>query len=116
MRRARPPLACCPWRCGAVAADTRRSRGFAFVTFEREADARRAAEAMDGRNVDGRRVRCNLADERRRGGDVAGAPDRREFFANDRHETRDAKASASERHKRRRRSDCTAWMMKRLAK
>ena len=85
--------------------DTRRSRGFAFVAFEREADARRAAERMDGRNLDGRRVRCNLADERRRGGDVAGASDRREFVANDRHETRDAKASASERHKRRRRSD-----------
>ena len=50
-------------------------------------------------------MRCNLADERRRGGDVAGASDRREFVANDRHETRDAKASASERHKRRRRSD-----------
>ena len=85
--------------------DTGRSRGFAFVAFVREADARRAAHRLDGRNVDGRRVRCNLADERRRGGDVAGASDRREFVANDRHETRDAKASASERHKRRRRSD-----------
>ena len=85
--------------------ETGRSRGFAFVAFVREADARRAAHRLDGRNVDGRRVRCNLADERRRGGDVAGAPDRREFVANDRHETRDAKASASERHKRRRRSD-----------
>jgi RNA recognition motif-containing protein len=85
--------------------ETGRSRGFAFVAFVREADARRAAHRLDGRNVDGRRVRCNLADERRRGGDVASAPDRREFVANDRHETRDAKASASERHKRRRRSD-----------
>jgi RNA recognition motif-containing protein len=82
--------------------DTRRSRGFAFVTFEREADARRAAEAMDGRNVDGRRVRCNLADERRRGGDVAGASDRRDFLATrrDEHDRRDE----SERRKRRRRS------------
>ena len=49
--------------------DTGRSRGFAFVAFVREADARRAAHRLDGRNVDGRRVRCNLADERRRGGD-----------------------------------------------
>ena len=42
--------------------DTRRSRGFAFVAFARARDARIAVEALDGRVVDGRRVRCNLAD------------------------------------------------------
>jgi hypothetical protein len=47
-------------------------------------------------------VRCNLADERRRGGDVAGASDRRDFLATrrDEHDRRDE----SERRKRRRRS------------
>ena len=97
--------------------DTRRSRGFAFVAFEREADARRAAERMDGRNLDGRRVRCNLADERRRGGDVAGASDRRHLARDsavtrrderDRRDARDARDakpfSSGRENKRRRRS------------
>ena len=92
--------------------DTRRSRGFAFVAFEREADARRAAERMDGQNLDGRRVRCNLADERRRGGGVNGASDRRDLAMtrrdeHDRRDARDAKAFSSGRGretKRRRRS------------
>ncbi|CAM9685647.1 unnamed protein product [Phaeothamnion confervicola] len=37
--------------------DSGRSRGFGFVTFASEDDARRAIENMDGRDVDGRTIR-----------------------------------------------------------
>jgi len=41
-----------------------RSRGFGFVTFENDADADRAVEAMDGKELDGRPIRVNEARER----------------------------------------------------
>ena len=41
--------------------DTRRSRGVAFVAFADAAAAEEAAEKENGREIDGRRVRCNLA-------------------------------------------------------
>ena len=44
--------------------DTGRSRGCAFVTFADPSDAVSAADRVDGRDIDGRRVRCNLAHER----------------------------------------------------
>jgi len=48
--------------------DTGRSRGFGFVTFESGGDAETAMSAMDGAELDGRRVRVNEAQERSNGG------------------------------------------------
>jgi len=39
-----------------------RSRGFGFVTFEKWADADEAVKQMDGRDVDGRRLKVNRAE------------------------------------------------------
>ncbi len=44
--------------------DTGRSRGFAFVEMENEADAQAAIQAMDGVELDGRQLRVNEAQER----------------------------------------------------
>lgn len=38
-----------------------RSRGFAFVTFEKKRDAEDAVDDMDNRDLDGRQVRVNMA-------------------------------------------------------
>jgi len=43
--------------------DTGRSRGFGFVTFENEASAAEAMQAMNGRDLDGRTLRVDLATE-----------------------------------------------------
>ena len=48
--------------------DTGRSRGFGFVTFAEDGDADKAMEEMDGTELDGRTIRVNEAQERRRGG------------------------------------------------
>ncbi|MBQ1927048.1 MAG: hypothetical protein II180_13120 [Proteobacteria bacterium] len=42
---------------------TGRSRGFGFVTFESEADASAAREALNEKELDGRMIRINDADE-----------------------------------------------------
>jgi RNA recognition motif-containing protein len=44
--------------------ETGRSRGFGFVSFANEADAEAAASAMNGREIDGRAVRVNPAEEK----------------------------------------------------
>ena len=48
--------------------ETGRSRGFGFVEFETEASAEAALKALDGRDMDGRSLRVNEAQERQRGG------------------------------------------------
>ncbi|NOY27653.1 MAG: RNA-binding protein, partial [Oligoflexia bacterium] len=49
--------------------DTGRSRGFGFVGFTDDEAAAKAIAAMDGTDLDGRRIRVNEAEERpRRGG------------------------------------------------
>ncbi|HEX5052017.1 MAG TPA: RNA-binding protein [Planctomycetota bacterium] len=45
--------------------DTGRSRGFAFVEMETDADAQAAIKAMDGVQLDGRALRVNEAEERK---------------------------------------------------
>ncbi len=45
--------------------DTGRSRGFAFVEMASAADAQAAIKAMDGKQVDGRALRVNEAEERK---------------------------------------------------
>jgi RNA recognition motif-containing protein len=48
--------------------ETGQSRGFAFVEMASPADAEAAISALDGRELDGRRIRVNEARERSRGG------------------------------------------------
>lgn len=45
--------------------DTGRPRGFAFVEMETAEDAQAAIQALDGAEVDGRRLRVNEAQERK---------------------------------------------------
>jgi RNA recognition motif-containing protein len=42
-----------------------RSRGIAFVIFENEADAKKAIEGLDGKEVDGRNIHASVARPRR---------------------------------------------------
>ncbi len=44
--------------------ETGRSRGFGFVTFEDEAAAAEAIQQMNGKEIDGRAVKVNEANER----------------------------------------------------
>ncbi len=46
--------------------DTGRSRGFGFVTYTAANEANAAIEAMDGRELDGRTIRVNLAENKPR--------------------------------------------------
>jgi RNA recognition motif-containing protein len=50
--------------------DTGRSRGFGFVTFSTSEEADAAIAALDGDEVDGRRIKVNRANAR--GGDGGG--------------------------------------------
>ena len=43
--------------------ETGRSRGFGFVTYATEAEAEKAAQAMDGQELGGRTIRCEIARE-----------------------------------------------------
>jgi cold-inducible RNA-binding protein len=52
--------------------DTGRSRGFGFVTFASPDDARKAMEQMDGKELDGRTIKVNEAQERQGGGGGGG--------------------------------------------
>ena len=52
--------------------ETGRSRGFGFVTFADDAAATKAAEAMNGTELDGRTLRVDEAKERERGGGGGG--------------------------------------------
>jgi cold-inducible RNA-binding protein len=48
--------------------DTGRPRGFAFVSMKASAEARKAIAELDGKEVDGRNIRVNEAEERSSGG------------------------------------------------
>ncbi|MFN3242090.1 MAG: RNA recognition motif domain-containing protein [Planctomycetota bacterium] len=52
--------------------DTGQSRGFAFVEMATEEDAQAAIQAMDGKDLDGRTLRVNEAQERNSGGGSRG--------------------------------------------
>jgi RNA recognition motif-containing protein len=51
--------------------NTNRSRGFGFITFQNDADAQTAIEEMDGKELDGRTIKVDVAQDRgpRRDGD-----------------------------------------------
>jgi len=51
--------------------DTGRSRGFGFVEME-DGDAEKAISELNGRDMDGRPLRVNEAQERQRGGGGGG--------------------------------------------
>ncbi|KAG8956507.1 hypothetical protein FRC00_004834 [Tulasnella sp. 408] len=48
--------------------ETGRSRGFGFVTFGSEAEAQSAIAGMNEQDLDGRRIKVNLANARPSGG------------------------------------------------
>ena len=48
--------------------ETGRSRGFGFVEFQNESDAQDAQRALDGFDLDGRSLRVNEAQDRKRSG------------------------------------------------
>jgi RNA recognition motif-containing protein len=52
--------------------ETGRSRGFGFVTLSDAAAAETAIRAMDGKELDGRKVRVNIAQDRAPGGGGGG--------------------------------------------
>ena len=56
--------------------ETGRSKGFGFVEMANNAEAEEAIKSMNGRNLSGRTIRVNQAEERKPR-DNAGAPRRR---------------------------------------
>jgi cold-inducible RNA-binding protein len=52
--------------------ETGRSRGFGFVTMSDANAAQTAIQAMDGKSLDGRTIRVNVAEDRRDGGGGGG--------------------------------------------
>jgi len=52
--------------------DTGRSRGFGFVTFSNETEANNAIGALNEQELDGRRIKVNLANSRGGGGGGGG--------------------------------------------
>ena len=52
--------------------DTGRSRGFGFVTLSNQAEADAAINAMHDQDLDGRRIRVNLANTKSSGGGGGG--------------------------------------------
>lgn len=52
--------------------DTGRSRGFGFVTFGTNTEAESAIQSMNDSELDGRRIRVNLANARPQGGGGGG--------------------------------------------
>jgi cold-inducible RNA-binding protein len=55
--------------------DTGRSRGFGFVTFTQDEDAKTAISKMDGTSLDGKTIKVNEAQEKSpRGGGGGGRP------------------------------------------
>lgn len=50
---------------------TGKSRGFGFVTFNSDEDAKKAALAMDGKEISGRKIRVNEARDKDKQGSGA---------------------------------------------
>ena len=52
--------------------ETGRSRGFGFITFSDAEEANQAVSEMDGAEIDGRNIRVNIAEDKRRSGPPRG--------------------------------------------
>jgi RNA recognition motif-containing protein len=52
--------------------ESQRSRGFGFVTYNTEAEAHAAIDGMNDQELDGRRIRVNIANARSGGGGGGG--------------------------------------------
>ena len=52
--------------------ETGRSRGFGFVTFSSDDGAQKAISGMDGKELDGRTIKVNEAEDKPRGGGGGG--------------------------------------------
>ena len=52
--------------------DTGRSRGFAFVTFSSDQEAQAAIDGLNEQELDGRRIKINMANARPAGGGGGG--------------------------------------------
>lgn len=52
--------------------ETGRSRGFAFIEFDTESSAQNAVDQLNGKEVEGRPLRVNIAKEQERTGGGAG--------------------------------------------
>lgn len=59
--------------------ETGRSRGFGFVTFSDDAGAQSAISGMDGKELDGRTIKVNEAQDKPRGGGGGGGGGRGGF-------------------------------------
>ncbi len=46
--------------------ETGRSKGFGFITFESQDQAERAVKGMDGKEVSGRKIKVNIAQEKKK--------------------------------------------------
>ena len=60
--------------------DTNRSRGFGFVEFTQDADAQKAKEAMNGKELDGRALKVDEANPPRERSGGSGGYNRRSRF------------------------------------
>lgn len=58
--------------------DTGRSRGFGFVQMERPEDAQEAVNRLNGKDLDGRQIKVEIAKAADRGGGGGGGGGRRE--------------------------------------
>lgn len=60
--------------------ETRKPRGFAFISFEGEDSAKKAL-TLDGQEIDGRKIRVSIATgEKRTGGDGSHRGERRDAY------------------------------------
>lgn len=59
--------------------ETGRSKGFAFVEFSNDEDAKAAMDEMNGKEVDGRTLKINEARPRNEGAPAGGRPMRRSY-------------------------------------
>ena len=60
--------------------ETQRSRGFGFVTYNTEAEAHAAIDGMNDQELDGRRIRVNIANARSGGGGGGGGGSSKSLF------------------------------------